>query len=58
MSARAADRWKAFLVQIHDRHKLVREEAAAGAREALAESGYDPTPIAVAWAGSTIGCLN
>jgi hypothetical protein len=51
MSARAIDRWQGFLTQIHDRHKLVREEASVGARDALRESGYDVTPIGVAWMG-------
>ncbi len=51
MTARAAERWQGFLAQISDRHKLVREEAAAAARDALRESGYDVTPIGVAWAG-------
>ncbi len=48
---RAAERWQSFLKQIEERHRLVRDEAAAGAREALPEGGYDPTPIAIAWAG-------
>lgn len=51
MSVRAAERWQGFLTQIHDRHTLVREEAAAAARDALRESGYDVTPIGVAWQG-------
>jgi hypothetical protein len=53
MSARASERWQAFLAQIGDRHKLVREEAAVAARDALRESGYDVTPMGVAWAGVT-----
>lgn len=49
MSARAADRWQGFLAQIGERHRLVREEAAVGARDALRDSGYDVTPISHAW---------
>jgi len=47
----ARDRWTAFLQQIADRYKLICEEAAQGAKEALAETGYDPIPIANAWSG-------
>lgn len=53
MSARAHERWAAFLKQIADRHKLVSDEAEQGARTALAECGYDPTPIASAWGAVT-----
>lgn len=48
---RAVERWQSFLKQIEERHKLVRDEAVAGAREAFPEGGYDPTPISIAWAG-------
>lgn len=51
MSVRAAERWQGFLGQIRDRHELVREEASVAARDALRESGYDVTPIGVAWMG-------
>ena len=47
VSARA--RWTAFLQQIEGRYKQICEEAEVGAREALAESGYDPIPIGNAW---------
>lgn len=53
MSARAHERWAAFLAQIRERHRLVCDEAEQGAREALRESGFDPTPISVAWMAVT-----
>ena len=47
----ALERWAAFLGQISGRHKEIAEESVAAAREALAEGGYDPVPIANAWGG-------
>lgn len=47
MSAHA--RWDAFLAQIADRHRQVREEFAQAAPSTLAGAGLDPQPLAVAW---------
>lgn len=53
MTARASERWAAFLRQIEERHRAISEEAASAAREALPACQFDPVPIATAWAAVT-----
>ncbi len=52
MSAAAA-RWDAFLTQIRERHAAICEEALEGSKAALAQAGFDTTPISHAWMAVT-----
>lgn len=47
--ATAPGRWTGFLRQIAQRHDEVSREAGACATDALAQTGFDPTPIGTAW---------
>jgi len=45
----AHERWAGFLRQIAQRHEDVSRDAGECATAALAQAGFDPTPIATAW---------
>ncbi len=45
----AHERWAGFLRQIAQRHEEVSREAGECATAALAQAGFDPTPIGTAW---------